>query len=234
MSVFEALLSSHSSQRQLVERLQNTKLPVVLYGAGVYAYVVRRFLALSGVTVSHVVVDSKYKTLDNFMDLKVYAMENCLEALKQSHLVVGITEYPRIVSAMQTLGIENVYPIDIPDYLNMPNPFMDRTFVRDHCTEFDGAIQCFEDELSKQTYLASINTKVNEDLAFIRTLVREDNLYFPSRESIRRSDEVFLDVGGYTGDTIREFHHISEGQYSTIISLEPSAENFQRLTAVRR
>jgi FkbM family methyltransferase len=106
---------------------------------------------------------------------------------------------------------------------------MDLDFVKENKEQFDKASALFADDLSRATYVAAINTKINEDLDYIKPYVRLDNLYFPSTEFPLRADEVLLDVGGYTGDTIREFHRITHGRYARIISLEPCDENYRKL-----
>lgn len=229
MSLLNQLIETESQQRILLEQLKNSGKRVLLYGAGVYAYVVRSFLAASGISVSAVVVDAAYKVDDVFMDLKIVALEQSIALLKECHVVVGITSYPEVVERLRQLEILNVHVVDIPDYLNMPHRFMSRDFVAQNIALFEQAANSFEDGISASTYVASLNTKINEDLSFIKPHVRQDNLYFPAHEFGRRDDEVFLDIGGYTGDTVREFHHVSGGKYSKIISLEPSAENFQQL-----
>jgi len=218
-----------SAQRVLLARLGKSTKPVIIYGAGVYAYVLRRFLAVNGIAVAGVMVDAAYKTDETFMDLKVSTIEEIASRLTNCHVVVGITNYPAVVGKLSSLGVAEIHVIDVPDYLNMPNAFMDMDFVTRNRAQFDRAAALFADDLSRQTYFASINTKVSEDLAYIKPHVRLDNLYFPATEFPLRKNEILLDVGGFNGDTVREFQAITKGGYAKIISLEPGEENFGRL-----
>jgi FkbM family methyltransferase len=43
------------------------------------------------------------------------------------------------------------------------------------------------------------------------------------------SQECFLDLGAYNGDTIREFLRLTDGQYAWITAMEPDAHNFKKL-----
>lgn len=40
------------------------------------------------------------------------------------------------------------------------------------------------------------------------------------------SNEVYVDCGAYTGDTVREFMHAVKGKYNKIVAFEPDSKNF--------
>lgn len=231
MSILDQIVDGPSRQRPILGHIRTASKPVIIYGAGVYAYVLQRFLALNCITVEAVMVDAACKTDDFFMGLQVIATEEAVNRLADCIVVVGITTYPEQMDKLKRLGAGEVYVIDIPDYLNMPEPFMDMRFVKEHLEQFDQAARFFADELSRQTYIAAINAKLNEDLEYLKPVVRLDNLYFPASEFNLRADEVLLDVGGFTGDTVRDFHNLSGGNYAQIISLEPCEENYRQLRA---
>ncbi len=229
MSIIDHIVDGTNKQRPLLIRLRESPKPVIIYGAGVYAYVLKRFLAANGIAVVAVMVDAAYKSEDTFMGLKVTTTEETMNHLSDYHVVVGITNYPTFVEKLTKLGGTEIHVIDIPDYLNMPNAFMDMDFVQKNREQFDKAAGLLADDLSRKTYFAAINTKINENLDYIRPHVRMDHLYFPSTEFPLREDEVLLDVGGFTGDTIREFHLITKGRHGKIYSLEPCDENYEKL-----
>ncbi len=229
MSITDKIIEGASQQRVLLTRLQKSPKPVIIYGAGVYAYVLKRFLAANGISVEAVMVDAAYQSDEAFIGMELITTEESAERLATSHIVVGITNYPAFVDRLSVLGATDIHVVDIPDYLNMPNAFMDAAFVKANAALFDQANALFADDLSRSTYVAAINCKITEDLEYIKPFVRLDNLYFPSTEFPLGKQEVLLDVGGFTGDTVREFHQLTNNQYAGIISLEPSDENFTKL-----
>jgi FkbM family methyltransferase len=229
MSILKQIPNCSNSQRALLEILRNSERPVFLFGTGVYAYVLARYLAASGVRVACAVVDRDFKSVDTFMGLNVRTTEEIGDEIIKAHVVVGVTNYPPVVRRLLDRGAKHTHVIDIPDYLNMPHAFMDKAFVELHEVEFNRAYDCFEDELSKQSYVALVKAKVCEDVKHLEPVVRLDNIYFPKTEFVVRSGEVFLDVGGYTGDTVKEFHVATDGKYKKVLSLEPSEVNFGEL-----
>lgn len=230
VSIINRIVDGPNRQRALLDLLRTSPKPVLMYGAGVYAYVLKGFLEANGIAVAAVMVDAERKTADTFMKMKVTTTEETAGRLADYHVVLGITNYPAVVAKLARLGATEIHVVDIPDYLNMPHAFMDRKFVEDNIVQFDKAAGLFADELSRETYIALINSKINEDLEYLKPHVRLDNLYFPAEFPLVE-DQFLLDVGGYTGDTVREFHALTDGHYGKIISLEPGEENYRALLA---
>ncbi len=203
----------------------------ILYGAGVYAYVLKRFLDAEHIALTAVMVDAAYRTSERFLGFTPITTEDSVDRLRESQVIVGIVNYPPVVDKLNRLGAGEIHVIDVPDYLNMPHAFMDLHFVHAHAESFEQAASLFADDLSCATYAALINCKINENLAYLRPYVRLDNLYFPQQELPLRDGEVLLDVGAFTGDTVREFHRLRAGRYARIIALEPDERNFGQLLA---
>ncbi|MDD5307569.1 MAG: FkbM family methyltransferase [Deltaproteobacteria bacterium] len=59
--------------------------------------------------------------------------------------------------------------------------------------------------------------------------VCDNNQYFPSEIIQLQADETFLDVGGYDGDTLRDFVSRTSGHFSRIYVFEVDRHNFDRL-----
>lgn len=217
------------AQRTLIAALRDSPRPVVLFGAGVYAYVLARFLVLQGVRPRCALVDRGLQTAERLLDLPVVAIEDFGDAIREAEVVIGITNYPAVEDRLRALGAAGVHVVDVPDYLEMPGPFIDAAFVEANLPAFESAWAAFGDELSRLTYAASINARLNEDPRLLRPVVRRDRLYFPSAEFPVGDHECFLDVGGYDGDSVLDFHAASGGRYDAIVSLEPCLGNFERL-----
>ena len=194
-----------------------------------FAYVLIEFLKRNGIKVESAIVDSSYLSLPSFANVQVLALEDILSKRADCHIFVGLTNYPPIIEKLKSLGFVNVHLIDIPDYLNMPNRFISKEFIEQNVTQFEQAHSLLDDQTSKNTFIASLNTKLSEDLVHIEPQVRLDHIYFPMSEFSTTDTEDFLDVGGFTGDTVKEFHQLKSGKYHRILSLEPSQENFIQL-----
>ena len=86
------------------------------------------------------------------------------------------------------------------------------------------------DEKSKEVYKAALKFKLTEDYHYLLD-VKDDlkKQYFD--EVVKFSDEeVFVDCGGYTGDTIEAFIKAVNGKFKQIYSFEPDGKNYKILT----
>jgi len=88
MSLMDRIVAGESRQRPLLRRLREAGKPVLIYGAGVYAYVLNRYLADSGIKVAAVMVDAAYKSDPTFMGLEVVATEDTLDRIAEYQVVI--------------------------------------------------------------------------------------------------------------------------------------------------
>ena len=86
------------------------------------------------------------------------------------------------------------------------------------------------DEKSRCVFKAALKFKLTEDYTYLLE-VKDDvkKQYFD--EVVKFSDEeVFVDCGGYTGDTIEAFLKAVDNKFKHIYSFEPDERNFKILT----
>ena len=211
------------------EELKSSKLPVLIYGAGVYAHTVFKYLIAQNIKVSGIVVSKGYPVIKEMLQIPMLYEEDFIDELKKYFIVIGVANYPSIIEKFKKYQIKNYKFIDVPNFLDTKNPFFNLEFIHDNIENLDYALSLFSDKLSQNTFIAAINSKLNMDASHTKLYVRLDHQYFPSSEIKLNSEESFLDVGGYIGDSILDFHKITSGQYKKIISLEPCFENFIKL-----
>lgn len=229
MTFLSKILISKNSQQCALEELKNSNKSVVIYGAGTYAFVLKQYLSALGIKISKFMVDARYKVNNQFMETEVVSIEQFNITEKNIKVVIGIANYELALTTLAQNRITDALVIDVPDFLNIPHQFFDLNFIESHQHLFQNAYDLLEDDLSKETYLAAINTKINNDLTYIKPYVRLDHLYFTKTEFPVTNHEALLDVGGYNGDSIRDFHRITNGKYKSITSLEPCKKMYTDL-----
>ena len=106
---------------------------------------------------------------------------------------------------------------------------MNYNYVFKNRKNFKKVYKIFDDNISKKTFVGSINTKLTGDLSYCSNNTIIDHLYFEKERFIKKNNEVLLDVGGFDGDSIKEFNRITNGNYKHIISLEPVLKLFKKL-----
>ena len=90
------------------------------------------------------------------------------------------------------------------------------------------------DEKSRHVFKAALKFKLTEDYTYLLE-VKDDvkKQYFD--EVVKFGDEeVFVDCGGYTGDTIEAFLKAVDNKFKHIYSFEPDERNFKILSEFRK
>lgn len=212
-----------------LDRLNESDREIIIYGAGTYAYVVYKFLKAKEITVRFLTVDEEYKVGDEYLGLEVKSFEEILPKSKDYEIVIGVASYPSMVNRLLVQGIDKLHVVDVPDFLNIPNDFLDVHFLHENEKKLHQASACFEDELSKETFSTSLNAKLNQDVSLLEPLIVRDHLYFGQTEFPISDNETVLDVGAFNGDSIRDLVGLKEDRFDRIISLEPLPEIFEQL-----
>ena len=91
------------------------------------------------------------------------------------------------------------------------------------------AFDLFADEQSRRVFLDTVRFKLSGRLRYLRASETDKDEAF---HTILRPthEEIFADLGAYTGDTIRELLHYTDGAFASITALEPDRRSFRKLT----
>jgi FkbM family methyltransferase len=98
----------------------------------------------------------------------------------------------------------------------------------EHAEALREVSELLDDQKSKDILDAQIGYRISGNVLLLDRLI--DPLpFFPSDLFELADDEVFVDGGAYTGDTIEEFFRQTGGQFSRIFPFEPDPDNFAAL-----
>ncbi|OPX45652.1 hypothetical protein CLHUN_05890 [Ruminiclostridium hungatei] len=98
---------------------------------------------------------------------------------------------------------------------------LDVKSIRDECIK---AYNLFEDELSKEIFLARLLHWITTDVDFSK--YEEQNQYFDTDIIKVTENEVFLDGGSYDGDTIKAFFNFVNNKFKKVISFEMNQDSY--------
>ncbi len=209
-----------------LEALKAGGLPIVLYGDGWYAPYVRQFLARQGLKAAACFVDDGFTSSAGTMNY-----DEVRRRFEKFNIVIAFADFRLAEKKLarkapgQTAG---VYFFNVMGEL-LGNTF-DRAYAEAHKQQFGLVREMFADELSKRTYDAFINAKLG-DREGLYDVWRRDQ-YFPEGIIKLSENEVFVDGGAYTGDTLLAFIRKAEYKYSKCYAFEPEPENAARLCAL--
>jgi FkbM family methyltransferase len=89
------------------------------------------------------------------------------------------------------------------------------------------------DDASRREYLAQVRWRLDPEAGNLPPAA-EHPIYFPPELFALRQDELFVDCGGYDGDTLRSFLGQVGSRLCGAVVFEPDPENFRRLMACAR
>ncbi len=200
--------------------------PIIVYGMGNGADKLLDRLADLGITPADIFASDGFVRGHSFRGMRVKSFSEI--KAEYSDFVILLSFASRLPEVIEMIAdLDREYTLYIPD---MPiadvNEYFDKHFYNSHYNEIVRAYNRLSDERSKNTFASIIGYKLTGRLEYLEeNYSTKDELY---SEMPRDNIRTIVDVGAYTGDTIRE----AKGYFPSLdsaIALEPDKKTFKRL-----
>lgn len=217
------MLNFKTDEMSSWEKIKESGKPVVVYGMGngadkVIDELERLDIPVVGVTASDDFVRGQY-----FRGFKVKRLS---EFDGDFIIAVGFAScIPKVINHIYSLCSD--YRVLVPCVPVFGNEIFNREFVEANAEKINGAYNLFDEE-SKRIYAGCVNFIFGGELEALKSVTTDKSEAF---ENILKlgSNESYLDLGAYRGDTVEEFLHYCGGKYEEIIALEPDRRTFKKL-----
>jgi FkbM family methyltransferase len=105
-------------------------------------------------------------------------------------------------------------------------------FDYDYCVKNQDKIELvynsLADDYSRKVYANILNFKISGKIEYLSAVTTAKSEIY--KKIIKPGlNEVYVDLGAYNGDTIRELMEFTHGKYAAIYALEPDKKNFKKL-----
>ncbi len=207
------------------EKIKQSGMPVVIYGMGNGADKVidefqRLDIPIIGVTASDDFVRGqmfrgfKVKRLSEFEGefIIAVAFASCLPDV-MNHIYSLCENYRVLVPCVPVFGDE----------------IFNREFIGKYGEELNAAYTLFE-EGSKPIFAGCVDFMFGGELETLKRITTDKDEIFTGAFSMS-SNEGYLDLGAYRGDTVEEFLQYCNNKYESIVALEPDRRTFKKLEA---
>ncbi len=221
------MLSFITEKQSCWDRLKAEKRPVFMYGMGDGALKIMSVFRDKGITLSGIFASDDFVRGHSFEGYRVHKLSE-IEAVVQDFVVVlaFAAGYQEIVDKIYNIASRHtLYVPDVPVAGG-------GLFTYDYCMENQDKIKAvydsLADEYSRNVYANIINFKISGKIEYLSAVTT-------SRAEIYRKiikpglNEVYVDLGAYNGDTIRELMEYTHGKYMAVFALEPDRKNFKKL-----
>ena len=215
------IIDESRKAEESVAYLKSVNKKIAVYGAGVYSYVIANYLKSQGIDNIIHFVDDQFLEDTHFIDETCYSYSEIIDHKEDYNIVIGFTNYDWALEKLQKSGVNDPIIIDVPDFINNPDPFFTSDYIFQNHEQFVHVLNFFEDDLSRRSYCANLNARLNQDAKYIKEFVRVDHLYFSNKEFFINNNGTLVDVGSYNGDSITDSIN-TDNIFSKYLCLEPN------------
>lgn len=195
---------------------------VVLFGAGKIG--IQNLRLINEISKAKVVFCdndlSKQETL--IEGSPVISFNELINNYKQSYIVIASAlYYDEILLQLKNNGLDKnvISSFDmLLIYFEYGNYYK---LIEEHEAEFIRVYELLSDEYSKRVFIERLNYCITRNPQYLIPLESKSEQYFEDDIVHLTKDEVFIDGGGYTGDTVISFLRKTNSKFKKIYSFEP-------------
>ena len=210
------------------ENLKSTSKPIVLYGMGNGADKLLDWCEANAVAVAGIFATDEFVRYQQFRGFTVRKYSDIIAELGQNILIViaFASERPEVLARFAELAAlhETLAP-HLP--LFSEKELVSPAWLAKYEPQLEEAYSLLADEQSRQVFASVLNYKLSGKLSYLFACTSE-RLGDLQTLLPWQSEENYLDLGAYNGDTIKELLCLSPTTKS-IIALEPDRRNCRKL-----
>ncbi len=221
--MFEEILNIQSSW----EFLQDTHLPIAVYGTGNGADRVFDEFERLGIKVSAVIASDGFVRKRTFRGFEVKSVSQA-EA-EFGDFVIALcfaSPLPTVIDSIKELSKR--HKVVMPSVPVYGENIFNKEFLKDNISEIEKAYGLLSDEQSRKVFESIIRFQITGDLNYCFDCETAKDEAFSILDL--GESESFLDLGAYRGDTVEEFLKHAKS-YKKIVAVEPDKRTFRKLKA---
>lgn len=212
----------------ILKQIKASERPFFIFGGSTAAHLRKVWLEEYGITIHGFCVDRKYFREGALLDgLQIFCIEDVLQSYEKVDLFIGFESAQRARQVRKQYSTKNVNVFWIED------PFRFKAFKFDaylrHVEEYQSAFEMLEDQLSRDIYVAALNSRIigcSDEIAKYKS----KSEYSYDWELLElNNEECFVDCGAYDGDTIAEITGLKRDWGGCIWAFEPDDKNADRI-----
>lgn len=216
-------------QKTSWEFLSETELPIYIYGMGDGAVKIMSVMEKCGIRIKGIFASDEFVRGHSFMGFKVMTLSQVEEAEDDFVVVLAFAAgYRELYDKIFSISKRHiVLAPDVP-VIDFDGEVFDFEYIEKNEDKLAEVYSMLYDEKSKQVFSDIINYKISGKIEYLDNCTTEKSEVY--EEIIKpSSDEIYIDLGAYRGDTVEEFLSFTGGKYQKIIALEPDGRNYKKL-----
>ena len=221
------MLSFVTEKQSCWDRLKADKRPIFIYGMGDGALKIMSVFREKGITVSGVFASDDFVRGHSFEGYHVHRLSEIEEMVDDFVVVLAFAAgYQEIVDKIQ--NIASKHTLYVPDVPVVGSGLFTYEFCAENAEKIREVYDSLTDDYSRKVYANIINFKISGKIEYLSAVTSTKSEIY--RKIIKPGlNEVYVDLGAYNGDTIKELMEFTHGKYASIYALEPDRKNFKKL-----
>ena len=217
-----------NSLTDLWDRLRLADKPIVLYGMGNGADKILDELESRNIAVKGIFASDDFVRNKVFRGFQVKKYSDLKAEFKDMIVLVSFgTSRKEILKRIYNIAREQ--ELYAPDVAVIGGGLFDKQYAINHIEDIEKVYSMLSDDMSRHTFKKHIAYKITGDVFHLMACEIYNN---PIESSISptffNSDETFMDIGAYTGDTVLKFIENVNGSYRHIYAIEPDRKNYEK------
>ena len=208
------------------ERLSETDKPIVMYGMGDGAEKILAVFDKYGIKPAEFMASDEFVRGHYFKGYKVKKLSEIEE--QYDDFIVAICFGTQFPDVMERIGqISEKHEVVAPDVPVIGGGLFDSDFISDHESDIMTLRPLFADDISRDVFDKLMKYRITGDISVLRSCET------PKAEAYDLlkigTNESYVDLGAYNGDTIEEFLNLTKKQFEKIYAMEPDRRNYSKM-----
>ena len=210
------------------DRLKVEKRPIFIYGMGDGALKIMSVFKQRNITVSGIFASDDFVRGHSFEGFKVHKLSEIEEMVNDFVVVLAFAAgYQEIVDKIQ--DIASRHTLYVPDVPVVGNGLFTYEYCMENAEKIQQVYDMLADDYSRKVYANIINFKISGKIEYLSAVTTPKSEIY--KKIIKPGlNEVYVDLGAYNGDTIKEMLEFTHGKYAAIYALEPDKKDFKKLS----
>lgn len=217
-----------ASLTSYIERLQTTAKPIFIYGMGDGCLKVLKIFEEYNIPCAGIFASDEFVRDKIFCGHHIHKLSDIEAAVDDFICVLAFgAGYRELIDKIDLLNSR--HELIVPDMPVIGDGLFTQEYMLNHFDELESVYDMLCDEQSKRVFENVVTFKITGDIGLLKeceTPVGEayDNILRPNM------NEIYVDLGAYTGDTVRELLEHTDDKYAEIYAVEPNKRNFRKLS----
>lgn len=208
------------------DHLAETDKPIVMYGMGDGAEKILTVFEKYGIKPAEFMASDEFVRGHYFKGYKVKKLSEIEEQYDDFIIVICFgTAIPEVLERIYSLAER--YEVVVPDVPVIGNGLFDSDYISDHESDIMVLHPMFADDFSREVFDKLMKYRVTGDPSVLKACES------PKSEAYELlkigTNEIYVDLGAYNGDTIEEFLKLTNKRFEKIYALEPDRRNYSKM-----